>query len=276
MREAQRTIRAIGITAHAALARSEGMIDAMPEFRGAPFMRAAGEIIWIGSPVTAMHPRAVVMDGDFGNETSRRLDVQLPEPWRPPSPPSDAIANMGVGCAALHRDLARVGHPKGLAAMLIGEAPVFPLDGMAKSVRALASSFEAGDVDRVYDAALPLLGVGTGLTPSGDDLVGAALFGRRMLIGAEKHANAWSALAARLIDAAHTRSHAIAAALFRDLASGESFAPLHRLAACVGCKHEEAIDAARALVAIGHSSGWEMLAGFIVGVTGRLDRPAIR
>jgi hypothetical protein len=64
--------------------------------------------------------------------------------------------------------------------------------------------------------------------------------------------------------------------LFRDLAAGQSFAPLHRLAAILAAEasQKQAIDAARALVAIGHSSGWDMLTGFIIGVTGAMTPAA--
>ncbi|HEX6137916.1 MAG TPA: DUF2877 domain-containing protein, partial [Casimicrobiaceae bacterium] len=105
----------------------------------------------------------------------------------------------------------------------------------------------------------------------GDDLVGAALFARNAIAPAPSDAARWRAVTARLVDACDARSHPIGAALFRDLASGESFAPLHALAAALAsdAPQKTRLDAARALVAIGHSSGWDMLAGFIVGVTGR-------
>lgn len=67
--------------------------------------------------------------------------------------------------------------------------------------------------------------------------------------------------------AAQTRTHAIGAALFRDLAEGQSFVSLHRLAALLAA-HEPALTAARDLVTIGHSSGWDMLAGFVSGGAG--------
>ena len=160
--------------------------------------------------------------------------------------------------------------------MLAGRAPDFPLDRAASRLRKLAQSFRDADVESVYGAALPLLGLGPGLTPSGDDVVGAALFVRRSLADSDADAKAWRDVAGRLIDAAQPRTHAIGAALFRDLAVGQSFAPLHRLAAVLAADagQEQAIDAARALAAIGHSSGWDMLAGFIIGVTGRLTPDA--
>jgi len=158
--------------------------------------------------------------------------------------------------------------PQSFAAMLVGQNPEFPLEGADELVRRFARALDDASPDALHDAALPLLGLGLGLTPSGDDLVGAALFARRMMASSRDDALALERVVARLVDAAHARTHVIAAALFRDLAMGESFAPLHQLAhALASGPREHAIDAARALVAVGHSSGWEMLAGFILGIT---------
>ena len=58
----------------------------------------------------------------------------------------------------------------------------------------------------------------------------------------------------------------MSAALFADLAAGRSFAPLHDLANALATRNDElALGAARTLVGIGHSSGWDMLFGFLIG-----------
>lgn len=267
-------IRAIGCIAHAALERSDGAWQPLPGFADSPYVQAGGDIIWIGNSEALMHPRSVVLDGATPAVAGERLHAGALVPWRPPVLSFDprTVTALRAGCAALHRDLMRVGAPRGFAALLAGRAPDFPLDRAAFRVRELAQSFHDYDVEAVHDAALPLLGLGPGLTPSGDDVVGAALFVRRSIADSHADAKRWSDVAERLVHAAQPRSHAIAAALFRDLAVGQSFAPLHRLAAILASEasQEQAIDAARALAAIGHSSGWDMLAGFIIGITGEL------
>ena len=61
----------------------------------------------------------------------------------------------------------------------------------------------------------------------------------------------------------------LGAALFADLARGESFAPLHAIIdALAADDHTAALAAARELVAIGHSSGWDMFTGLVIGITG--------
>jgi hypothetical protein len=216
----------------------------------------------------AMHPRLVVVSEATQKLAGQRVPMGGMTAWRCRSlPVNDTDALVG-GCEALRHDLLRVGKPRGFAAMLVGQTPEFPLDGATVLVRRFARALHDASPDALHDAALPLLGVGVGLTPSGDDLVGAALFGRRMMASSRDDALALDGVGARLVDASHARTHAIGAALFRDLAMGESFAPLHQLADNLGCggRREHAIDAARALVAVGHSSGWEMLAGFVLGI----------
>ncbi|MEO7149990.1 MAG: DUF2877 domain-containing protein [Rhodanobacteraceae bacterium] len=283
------TIRAIGCKAQAALERSAGAFTPLHGFDDAPYVQAGGEIIWIGNSIAAMHPRAVLLERATRLAAGERLQATALTPWRPAPLPSGAVtaAALRARCVALHFNLPRVGEPRGFAVMLSGRAPDFPLDGAVILVQKLTNAFCRADADAACDAAIPLLGLGPGLTPSGDDLVGAALFARQAMAGSQADAVMWKNVAARVIGAAQTRSHAIGAALFRDLASGESFAPLHRLAASLRCAasddlaiaatgDEQAIDAARALVAIGHSSGWDMLAGFVLGVTGSVTPPQRR
>ena len=265
-------VDAIGWRAHAALVRSGGATTPVPGFADAPYACAGGELIAFADRSAAMHPRMVVVSEPTQRLAGRRLHIGGMTPWRCPSLPANDADALVRGCEALRHDLPRVGKPRGFAAMLAGQTPEFPLAGAAELVRRFARALRNASPDALYDAASRLLGVGVGLTPSGDDLVGAALFARRMMADSGDDALALHGAVARLVDASHSRTHAIGAALFRDLVMGESFAPLHHLANTVGCggPREHAIDAARALVAVGHSSGWEMLAGFVLGISGTL------
>jgi hypothetical protein len=90
------------------------------------------------------------------------------------------------------------------------------------------------------------------------------LFGRRFISGAEVR---WTGVGRRLSKEIRSRSHTVSAALFADLAAGRSFAPLHDLVAALATSDDaSALRAARTLVAIGHSSGWDMLTGFLIGI----------
>jgi hypothetical protein len=210
-----------------------------------------------------MHPRTVVFDAPM--VSTDRLCVPAIAPWRiaPLRLDDDEKRALRDGGAALAAGVRNIGVARGFATLLAGQRPLFPLDRAIPQVWKLATAIDRDDAQLACAAALPLLGLGPGLTPSGDDLVGAALFARRLLgMDAE-----WTSAAQRLIDAAPTRTHAISAALFRDLAEGQTFASLHRLAAVLAAR-EPALAAACELTGIGHSSGWDMLAGFIIGVSG--------
>jgi hypothetical protein len=186
--------------------------------------------------------------------------------------PRVAPAQWSVACASISRNIAAIGTPTGFGALLAGEPLRFPLDLALARVRTLAAAVRDDDAVAFEAAALPLLGLGLGLTPSGDDLVGACLFARRMRgldVACEvAWKAAWEVAAQNLTHAASARSNAISAALFGDLARGAAYAPLHELVAAAACqpaREAALIAAARALTAIGHSSGWDMLTGFIIG-----------
>jgi hypothetical protein len=263
-------LRAIGHAAHAALAASGGRLDAADSIAIAPYARAGGEWIWIGHGDVAMHPRAVVLAEAVRVTTVDRLAAGALTPWRPPRLPrgSDVREALRSGCAVLARNRPKLASPAGFAALLDGAAPAFPLARAEAHVRAFASALARDDRAAIRAAAWPLLGLGPGLTPSGDDLVGGALFARRLQAATTREIDAADGLAAQLIADARERTHPIAAALFADLATAQTFASLHRLAhAMVAHEGDDAIvAAARETVAIGHSSGSEMLAGVILGV----------
>ncbi|HUJ87682.1 MAG TPA: DUF2877 domain-containing protein [Burkholderiales bacterium] len=178
----------------------------------------------------------------------------------------DAAARVIDAAHALREALAEGRAPRGFGMLLAGRAPGFPLELALPRVEALAAAYRRNDADAVFAASVPLLGFGTGLTPSGDDLTGAALFGRRLLSADRTR---WESIAERLSGEVALRSHALSAALFDDLARGESFAPLHELAHALARRdRDSALAAARTLCAIGHSSGWDMLTGLVIGLTG--------
>jgi hypothetical protein len=261
-------VLSIGAKARAALERSGGAAAPLAAFPDAPYYDAAGEIVWVGSRLPAMHPRAVVTTEPVARGAIARF-AALPETaWSPALPPNGR--EVASACRRLCADPSSFGEPRGFGPLLAGEPPPFPLDLAVGRVRALASAYRDGDTVAVYPASRALLGLGGGLTPSGDDMVGGALFGR-LLVAAD--AAPWREVGARLAADAQRASHAISAALLADLVAGASFAPLHALAEALAAGNDAAARAAaRALVALGHSSGWDMLVGLVLGVTGAMTK----
>ena len=105
-------------------------------------------------------------------------------------------------------------------------------------------------------ALAQLIGLGPGLTPAGDDALGGAAIALRA-IGRTEQADR---LAVWLETAAPSATGEIAWAHLRAAARGEGSAALHAaLAALV----QGAIPDLAAIDAIGHSSGWDALAGAV-------------
>lgn len=261
----------IGEWARLALTRSGGDATPLAGFADGSYFDAGGELIWVGARLPAMHPRAVITLEPQPGGDALHFDELPARGWSPPSPLLDqaATARIVANIGDLSRTLIAGDAPRGFGALLAGGTLAFPLDLAVARVQALARAYAGDAPDAVLAASIPLLGFGTGLTPAGDDLAGAALFGRRLLA---RQCGAWATIAENLSREVAGRSHAVSAALFVDLARGESFAPLHAIIdALAADDRAAALAAARELTAIGHSSGWDMLAGLVIGVTGRCN-----
>jgi hypothetical protein len=106
-------------------------------------------------------------------------------------------------------------------------------------------------------AMATLIGLGPGLTPSGDDVFCGVLIALRLL-GFDHAADAlWSWLLANLDE----RTSALSAAHLRAAAMGQGHSALHAVLEC-NADDESALDATLCrLGQIGHCSGWDALAG---------------
>ncbi|MBI3370175.1 MAG: DUF2877 domain-containing protein [Betaproteobacteria bacterium] len=255
----------IGARALTALRASGGRASPLDAFPDAPYFLAAGEIIWVGSRLPARHPRAVLTAIPAVRGRIASFAALPRDAWSAalPSARHDSFEVVAAACRRLIASIDSIGDPRGFGEMLAGRVPAFPLDLAIVRVNALAAAYRADNSDAVYTASRALLGFGTGLTPSGDDLCGGALFGR-MLVSSDLR---WREIGERLARDVRSASHAISAALFADLVAGASFEPLHALADALSAGDDPAaIDAASALAALGHSSGWDMLSGFAIGL----------
>jgi hypothetical protein len=255
-------VTAIGWRAHAALTASGGRLEVIASLSSSFYATADGELLWVGPPGSTLHGRAVITAGVPAPGESLRLDGLVP--WRPPavalSPfPAQALVQ------AIRDGLGVLEAPRGLGRLL---GPPDGDDGVARRARpwarALAAAFARGDGAALADAARPLLGLGEGLTPSGDDFIGGALFARRLV---SRDTAALDAAVARIVADAASRTHPISARLLADLAAGEGWAPLHDLVAALASQDgPAAVTAARRLTALGHSSGWDIHSGLAVGL----------
>ena len=269
-------LTALGWKAALALGRTQGVARVLAVLSESVYLTAGDEIVWLGHASTPMHPRAMLAAAPLpAARGAIEIDRGAARPWTPPAGPCGAgtARALTAGCRDLVAALAEIGRPDGFGALLAGIAPAFPLDRATSRARELASACAADDPAAAARVATELLGLGPGLTPSGDDYVGGAFFARALLARAGAcDGVAWRAAAALVLDGARGRTHPISIALLDDMLDGQAHAPLHDLARALaaGAPRDVALGAARRVVEIGHSSGWDMLAGFVAGVAGTL------
>lgn len=155
---------------------------------------------------------------------------------------------------------------KGLLAWLVGRPLAFGLQPAQPRLEALRQALGRHDLNAFEAAALRLLGIGHGLTPSGDDLVGAVMF---TLVYAPIKAwqPAMADLQNRLWLAATTATNPISAALLEDLMNGASYRALHDLLEALHSLDQQLIQAAvQTLLRLGATSGGDMLAGVLLSL----------
>jgi hypothetical protein len=230
------------------------------------------DILWIAGRGAPLHPRGVVLSAPLA---ARRWDpgealVLEPgdvAPWSPAPPTPPDAPRLRRAVATLVATAPSLGRPAGFGARLVGAALPFPLSDADAHAEALAAACRRDAAEEAAARARPLLGLGAGLTPSGDDFVGGVFFARRLLARAGACDDAaWRRAADGVRGAAREATHAISAALLADQLDGEAWEPLHDLAVALGRDDAATRAAAQRLVRLGHSSGWDLLAGFVAGI----------
>ena len=216
----------------------------VPGFESTHYALLDGRIVWTGETAHSDHPR------------------NFAKPWQAPPAHYQAQA-LRKGAALAWQALQTQTRP-GLLAWLGGEALPFPLSLAESRLYDLAQAIKSQNLAAFEAACLRLLGLGVGLTPSGDDLVGAVFFTLR-------HAPVthWKAamppLRTRISRAAQSASNPISAALLDDLLQGSSYRALHEFFDALHAQQTPAIEEAmRALLRIGASSGGDMLTGVLL------------
>ncbi len=108
----------------------------------------------------------------------------------------------------------------------------------------------------------PLLGLGPGLTPAGDDFLCGVLVTLRALGAREAALDLYRRLCGHLRRCGEWHANPVSAGYLRAAARGLAGEPLHRaLNALLAGERETLSTALAGLDAVGHSSGWDALAG---------------
>jgi hypothetical protein len=191
-----------------------------------------------------------------------RLTFEDREPWRPPPwpvalPPTQLIA----ACDHLVSRAAMAAPPDGLWSVLHtpSDTSLSRIAGprVARVLSWLADALAGGrfSAAAASDAVAGLIGLGPGLTPSGDDF----LVGMLATLDALGEHEAHAALARAVLTLAPARTSPLSACLLGAVACGHVGEHAH--AAVSAAMSGRPTDAIAAIRAIGHTSGWDMLAG---------------
>lgn len=184
--------------------------------------------------------------------------------WRPAAPKGWTLASLRNGYGAALHCAARRAPRDGAARCVFGSRPsnaetiaAQPAIGTLRDW--LQRSF-VGTPGRVPDDVCGLLGLGQGLTPSGDDV----LCGVMVAAHALGRADIANALYAGL---PLSKTNRISAAHLAAAREGAATAPLHRVLNAVLRGGAETLSSQLAgLDRVGHSSGWDGFAGCIVAL----------
>lgn len=217
----------------------------------------------VGTPVA-------VDDRLHASRASLTLGLRAAREWQPPAPPDWTPAALRRSLAWLGRAADRapadgVGRLVGaLVAGAAGEADTAALSSVARhawpglaglsdwSRAALAAGCAASAPP---DAVASLVGLGPGLTPSGDD----ALAGALLALHGFSRGDLAERLAAWLRPRAAGRTGLVSLAHLERAERGEGAAVLHDALAALASGVPETVPAA--VSRLGHSSGWDALAG---------------
>ena len=187
-----------------------------------------------------------------------RLDFARAVHWHPPLP------SLPVDTARLARGIERMRAAastripgEGLAFLVAGTAATGALaDAGGAAAEALRAWIPRADAASPPAALHEVIGLGPGLTPSGDDFLGGALIALRAL-GRDAMARR---LGEWLLPRCERATHPISAAHLAAAADGEGGEALHAcLLALAGDRDPGA--ALNAIATVGHTSGWDALAG---------------
>ena len=219
-------------------------LQAVPGFETTDYALLDGRIVWTGSKARTDHPRNLAHSWQAAPVTydAKRLRSGATLAW----------VNMDTHI--------------GLLGWLAGQHLVFPLELARPRLNAVAQALREQDLAAFETAALRVLGLGHGLTPSGDDLLGGTFFTlAHAPIAAWR--SAMPGLHARIRRATESATNPISAALLDDLMRGSSYRVLHDVFDAFQAGEPRRItDAVNRLFRLGASSGGDMLAGVFLAL----------
>ena len=211
----------------------------------------------------AWFDRRIVWVGD--------ADVRHPrnywKPWQPPTKTYSA-ALLQAGARLCRAQIAK-NDAHGLLLWLTKRELAFPLNHAKARFDAVRDALQTKHSKAFQTSAIRVLGLGQGLTPSGDDFLGGIFFAYTHVC---KPYPDWlsslPALEANIHKACEAATNPISAALLIDNMLGASYGQLHDMLDALESNDTRFIEnATQALLNLGSSSGADLLAGLLLALT---------
>ena len=242
-------ISVIGRFAREAALAGEGEVCAT--FRRSCYLRFPGErYACVGDASLGRGPVNALADDFSLPAIGQRLSLSGGEIWTPPALMAEATPDV-----RRLRDAARARAPQeGLGGLVADQHNA--LSGHAQPALDAIDRWLVGNA--LDDDAEMLIGLGPGLTPSGDDYLGGVLIALHAFARKTQAQGLWRWLSPRL-----PRTSAISGAHLAAAAAGEGHEALHRCLLALCATEPDWPGALAALDAVGHCSGWDSLAGAV-------------
>jgi len=242
----------VGRAAREALAAGAGEVCAV--FHRSFYLRLDGRYACIGDASLGRGPLNALVSAFDAPPLGATVLVSLESArsWAPPPAHGNARPNLEALRACLD------GHvpEEGLGCVILGVDNALSVH--AQPALEAVERWLAGNALGLE--AAQLIGLGPGLTPSGDDYLGGVLVALRW-VGRGAHADSlWRWLEPRL----SARTSAISAAHLAAAAGGEVHEVLHDLLTDLAAwETPDLLPSLSRLDALGHTSGWDTLAGIV-------------
>jgi hypothetical protein len=246
------TAEVVGAAARGALAAGEGEVCAV--FRRSFYLRFGKRYACIGDASLGRGPLNVLIR-DFHEPLigdSAIVSIETSQSWQPAPFRGAARPQLEALRACLDGHVPQ----EGLGCTILGVHNALSVH--AQPALEALDRWLAGNT--LGNEAAQLIGLGPGLTPSGDDYLGGVLVALRWLGRGAQADSLWRWLEPRLAE----RTSAISAAHLAAAASGQVHEALHDVLENLAAWHAPDLHPSLArLDAVGHTSGWDALAGIV-------------
>jgi hypothetical protein len=249
MQTCRYTARVAGRFARQALAAGEGEVCAV--FRRSFYLRVPGErYACVGDASLGRGPLNVLLEEFSPPQHGERVSIALEgaQSWSP-QPLSLPAANP----QALRQAAAGRVPDAGLGCLVAGAHNALSVHAQP-AIEALGAWLAGNTLSKEAEG---LIGLGPGLTPSGDDYLAGMLVALRVFGRPAQADSLWRWLAPRLPG----RTGAISAAHLAAASTGEAHEALHACLENLSGGDDDWDEALERIDSVGHCSGWDGLAG---------------